>query len=65
MTEQERLEAIPKLMDWQRQDATVKTVCQALLFASNLPGVGHLARLNPELFDELFEECEALRENED
>lgn len=63
MTEQERIVAIPKLMSWTHQDETVKIMVRAVLRVWDLPSVGHLARFQPDSFDELFEESEAMITN--
>jgi hypothetical protein len=47
------------------QDDTVKAMIAAVLTAHGQPSVGHLARFNPDVFDELFEEAEAMVENDD
>jgi hypothetical protein len=65
VNENERLKAIPQLTDWRMQDDTVKAMIAAVLTAHGQPSVGHLARFNPDVFDELFEEAEAMVENDD
>lgn len=63
MTEAERIAAIPRLMDWRRQDETVALMVRTILAAEEQPDLGHLARHNPEMFDLLYEEAEAMVEN--
>ena len=62
--EQERREAVAKLMDWSRQDDTVRRMIHVVCLAHKQPAVGHLARYVPEIFDELFEEAEAMMGND-
>lgn len=64
MTEQERREAITKLIDWSRQDETVKTMVTVVCKMRKQPAIGHLARHCPEDFDLLFEEAEAMLSND-
>lgn len=64
MIEAERIKAVPLLMRWQHQDATVRTVVRAVLAHHAVAAIGHLARFEPDVFDELFEECEALIGND-
>ncbi len=65
MNEEERIKAIPKLNDFKLQDPTVKAMVTCVLQAWEQPTVGHLARFCPDAFDELFEEAEAMMENDD
>lgn len=63
MTENERIAAIPRLMDWRRQDETVALMVRTILVGEGQPDIGSLARHNPEMFDLLYEEAEAMVEN--
>lgn len=65
MTEEERIKAIPLLNDWKLRDPTVKIMVVHVLDTHGQPGTGHLARFNPEVFDDLFEECEAIMSNDE
>jgi hypothetical protein len=62
--EQERRDAVAKLMDWQRQDDTVRDMIKVVCRERRQPGIGHLARFCPEEFDVLYEESEAMVTNE-
>lgn len=64
MTEQERRDAVTKLIDWSRQDDTVREMIKVVCRMRQQPAIGHLARFCPEEFDLLFEESEAMMTNE-
>ena len=63
MNEQERLLAINKMMDWRHDDETVKVIILEVLRATGQASLGHLARFDPDAFDELYDECGAMVEN--
>lgn len=60
MTEEERLTAVLKLRDWGRADRDITLIITTVMLAENQPSIGHLARFKPEVFDELYEEMEAM-----
>ena len=64
VTEEMRLEAINNLIRWQVEDPTVKALVRAVIVASGQPSIGHIARFEPDLFDELYEECAAFTRND-
>jgi len=61
MTEDERLSAVSRLRDWGRKDKDIGIMIGVVLGAENQPSIGHLARFMPEVFDNLYEEMEAMR----
>jgi hypothetical protein len=64
VTEDERIKAVPPLNDMRKQDDTIKEIVMIVLRAHGQPSVGHLAHYEPESFDELFEEAEAIFGND-
>lgn len=65
MTPDERLLAINTLNDWRRDDPDIGLMVATILSHHGLPHVGHLAHHHPDVFDELFEEAEAMRQMDD
>ena len=62
MTHEERLVAVPKLSDMRRQDPEIGMMCHIVCTHHGVTHIGELAHYHPDVFDELFEECEALME---
>ena len=60
MTEDERLPAVSRLRDWGRKDKDIGIMIGMVLQAEAQPSIGHLARFTPEVFDDLYEEMEAM-----
>lgn len=60
VAEQERLAALNKLRDWKASDPTVASMVNIVCAHHSQPDIGHLARFEPDVFDDLFEECEAM-----
>jgi hypothetical protein len=63
MTEEERIKAVSKLAEWRRRDSTVGSMVLIVCAHHDQPDVGHLARYEPDVFDELYEEAEAMMLN--
>jgi hypothetical protein len=63
VSEEMRLEAISHLMVWKANDPTVAQMCGVVLTHLCQPSIGHLARFEPEAFDELYEEASAMVRN--
>jgi len=64
VTEAERIKAINEINNWKNEDDTVKIVVREVLRAAEQPSVGHLARFEPGVFDDLYDECMALVAND-
>lgn len=64
VTDEMRLIAINHLIVWKANDPTVQRMCDVVLTHLCQPSIGHLARYEPEVFDELYEECSAMVRND-
>lgn len=60
MTEEERLAALGKLRGFVRSDRDLGMMVSIVCRESGVPNMGHLARFHPEVFDDLYEEMEAM-----
>lgn len=64
MTEQERNTAFQELVLWRHSDATVGELVTAVVRAEGQQTLRTLRVSQPEVFDDLYEEAKALREND-
>ena len=60
MTEAERHRAIVTILGWAKRDRDIADMLRIVCRAHRRPDVGYLARYEPEAFDGLFEEIEAM-----
>lgn len=64
MTPQERAAAFQDLALWRHSDVTVGELVQAVIFAEGQATLRGLVHAQPEVFDDLYEEAKAIREND-